>query len=250
MEVRVKFRKAPSMPGAPHRYPNCSDALGAYYTRTGRIYTGLTPEDEKRLGDALGYDLRSGSSFWDSFRIRISSETIVLKPEEDPMDELKYLFLKSHKYVAASITDMSKPNATYYLSIAEEEAKVSNEYNKVKRNAYREFDKMKPEDVKKCLRIYGYSTDAISDSVAEDRLMTLIENNPLNFFKRWVDNKVRASEFLLKEGVSKNIIRKNKNIYTYGATTLGYTLEDAIAYIDSPENSDIKTTIINEINGK
>ena len=248
MEVKVKHLKTNEWSGQT-RYPNCYDAIGPYFTRTGRLYTGLTAEDEERLGDTLGYDLRSGSDFWDTFRVRIGSESITLRPEDDPMDELKYLFLKNHKRIAASLSDR-KPTANYYLSVAEEEAKVANAYNKLKRKAYSAFDKMSAEEIKKCLRIYGIKADNVGDSVAEDRLINLIEQNPARFFEKWVDNKHRMSEYLLKDAVAKNVVKKNKNIYSYGTTTLGNTLEDAISFLDTPNNSDIKTAIINDTNTK
>lgn len=248
MEVRIKHLRSNDWSGQL-RYPNCYDAIGPYFTRTGRLYTGLTKEDEERLGDILGYDLRTGSTFWDTFRVRIGSESIVLHPEDDPMDELKYLFLKGHKRIAESISDR-KPTANYYISVADLEAEVSNTYNRLRRKAYKEFDKMSAEEVKKCLRIYGIKSDGVSESVAEDRLTNLIEQNPQKFFEKWVENKNRMSEYLLKDAVSKNVVKKNKNIYTYGTTTLGNTQEDAILFLDNPLNSDIKTTIINDINSK
>lgn len=251
MEVRIRHRDyGQRMPGAPSRYPNCVDLLGVYYTRTGRLHTGLIPEDEKRLGEMLGLDLRPFSEFWHTFRIPIKNETIVLRPDEDPMDELKYLFLKNHKHVASSITDMTKPHARYYISIAEQEAEVSNTYNRIKRKAYKEFDKMSPEDIKKALRVLGFKADNVSDAVAEDRLTALIESNPQRFFDKWVNNETKHVEYLLKEAVAKSVVKKTKNIHSYGSVTLGNTMEDAIVYLNNPENTDIKTAIINEINGK
>lgn len=245
MEVKLKHINKSEWSGI-RRYPNCFDALGPYLTRSGRVYTGLTREEETRLGDHLGFDLRSGSEFWDTFRVRIGSEDIILNLE-DPMDELKYIFLKNHKRVAKSLSERT-PTNNYYISIPEVEAEVSNTYSRVKRKAYKEFDKLSAEEVKKCLRIYGYKANDISDSVAEDRLINLIEQNPQRFFDRWVDNKHRMTEYLIKEAVSGNVVKKNKNTYSYGTITLGTTLEDSIAYIDDKVNSDIKTAIINELN--
>jgi hypothetical protein len=244
MEVRLRHLRINDWSGIS-KYPNCFEALGPYYTRSGRIYTGLTKEDEDRLGDSLGYDLRSGSTFWDTFRIRISSEDIVLFPDSDPMDELKYLFLKGHKRVASS-RSVATPSNHYYLSNKEEEAEKTNEFSRLKRRAYQEFDKMSSSEMRKALRIYGYKADDVSDSVAEDRLGALIEANPQRFFDKWVNNQHKMTEFLIKEAVAKNVIRKNKNIHTYGTTILGRTFEESVSYLDSPENSDIKASIIND----
>ena len=76
------------------KYKNCFDDLGPYLTRSGAMYTGLTMEDEKRLGSLLGLDLSRSSTnpFWVNFRIRTSVNDIILDTD-DPLDELKYLFL-------------------------------------------------------------------------------------------------------------------------------------------------------------
>lgn len=243
MEVRIKHFRKQDWSGVS-RYPNCFDALGPYFTRSGRVYTGLTSEDVERLGEILGFDLSPGSEFWDTFRIRIGDSDLVLNTD-DPYDELRFLFLKSHKRVAKSLDDY-KPTANYYISNPEEEAGKRNKYNRVKRKAFKEFDKMSAKEIRKALRLYGFKSDNVSDEVAENRLTTLIEQSPQKFFDKWVNNKHRMTEFLIKDAVAKGVVRKNKNIYTYGTTTLGHTLEEAIEYIDNKENSEIKSTIIHE----
>ena len=247
MEVRIKHIRSQEWSGI-HKYPNCSDIFRAYFTRSGRIHTGIPAEDAERLGDILGEDLKPSSKFWEKFSVRLGSEDVVLNTE-DPFDELKYIFLKNHKRVSKSI-DHVIPGSQYYISIKEEEAKEANKRSRGKRKAYKEFDKLKPEDMRKALRIYGYKAEGLSDDIAEQRLMTLVEANPDKFFEKWVDNKNRATEYLIKEAIAKNVVRKNKNIYSYGTTTLGNTLELAILFIDDKENSDIKAAIINETNVK
>ena len=247
MEVKIKHITRQDWSGVT-RYPNCYDALGPYFTRSGRIYTGLSPEDAERLGEILGLELGPGSEFWDTFRVRIGSGDLFLDTT-DPYDELKYLFLKNHKRVASSLDDR-KPTAHYYISNEQEESAKKNAYNRLKRKAYKEFDKMSSEEIRKALRLYGYKAEGVSDSVAEDRLATLLEQNPQRFFDKWVNNEHRMTEFLLKEAVAKNIVRKNKNIYTYGTTTLGKNLDEAIQYLDDKENSELKATILNEVNIK
>jgi len=244
MEVRIKhIRKGDGWSGV-NRYPNCYDALGPYFTRSGRIYTGLEKEDSDRLGDLLGFDLTPGSTFWDTFRIRIGDSDLILNTE-DPYDELRFLFLKSHRRIAESL-DNRKSTANYYISNPNEEAEKANKYNRIKRKALRELDKMSAKEIKKALRLYGYKSDNVSDEIAENRLSTLVEQSPQKFFDKWVNNKHRMTEFLIKEAVAKNIVRKNKNIYTYGTTTLGKTLEEAIDYLDNKENSEIKLTVMHE----
>jgi len=242
MEIRLKHIKPDNWSGV-NRFDGCNHALGPYLTRSGNLYTGLTKEDETRLGEALGYDLRKGSKFWDSFRVRIGDGDVILN-DQDPADELRLLFLKGHKEVKKSIHEM-KATANYYLSNVEEEATVFNEVNRLKRRAMREFDKLKPADIKKALRILGLNAHNVSDSVAEDRLFSIVERNPQHFINRWVDNDNRNTEYLVKEALANDAIRKSGNTYMYNSITLGHSTEDAVSFLNSGENSDIKAEIVN-----
>lgn len=247
MKVILKHVNRHSWSGVK-RYKNCIDSLGSYFTRSGRLYTGLSKEDEKELGEELGYDLRPGSEFWDTFRVRITGEDMIIDTE-DPMDKLKYLFLRNHKRIKNGLDD-NKPTANYVLVNKEEEAKKTNEYGKIKRKAYREFDKMKPKDMRKALRIFGQNPGAASDEMVEARLTEYIENSPNKFIDKWVDNKHRATEYLVKEAVSNNIIRKNKTVYKYGSDIIGNGLMETIAFLDNPENQELKLAILNELDVK
>lgn len=246
MQVRLKFIPGLNTWSPTQLYSGCAFTLRPYMKRNGSLYTGLSKEDVKRLSDALGLDLRPTSSFWDTFSIAIGKEVVALETD-DPQDEVKYLFLKSHKLVKQSIAE-NKAGALFYLHNDEEEADIFNKYNRRKREAIVEFNKLKPSDIKKALRLYGQNANNMSDAVAEDKLFRFVESNPDNFFRIWVDNKNKKTEYLIKEAIAKGIIRKNKNIHYFGTVTLGNTLEDAIAYIDNKENSDIKASIINEAN--
>jgi len=230
------------------RYKNCVDSLGSYFTRSGRLYTGLNKEQEKRLGEELGFDLRPGSDFWDTFRIRISGEDMLLDTS-DPMDELKYLFLKSHKRVRDGLDDY-KPTANYVLVNKEEEAHKTNEHAKTKRSAYKELDKMSKSDIKKALRILGQNANNVNDEVAEARLNEFVDNAPMKFIEKWVNNKNRNTEFLVKEAIANNVIRRNKNVYKYGSDVIGHSLEEAVEFLDNPEYQEIKTAILNEVETK
>ena len=231
-----------------NRYQNCREGISPYLTRSGRIYTGLTDEDAERLGAKLKLDLNPRSGFWDTYRIWVGDEDLHLDTS-DPLDELKYIFLKNHKRIATSLSDR-KPTANYVLINREEEAAEANTYNRIKRKALAYFDKMSADEIKKALRVYGYGTESVTDEIAENRLNDLIEDNPQKFFDKWVDNKNRQTEWLLREAISKNVIRKNRNIYKYGSDTIGGSLEETVFFLDNPENQDIKRAIIEETEAK
>jgi hypothetical protein len=200
------------------------------------------------LSEALGEDLRPSSEFWKNFFIRTSGKDLYLNIE-DPIDELRYLFLKNHKRVKNSLTEQ-KATANFVLLNKDEEARRSNVYNKIKRKAASEFDKLSHEDMRKCLRLYGHNGDTLSNEVVENRLSDLVEGNPQAFLDRWVNNKQRDNEVLIERAISKNIIRRNKNIYKYGTEIIGHSLFDASAFMADPKNQDIKIAVLNQLDSK
>jgi len=231
------------------RYRNCSIYLSPYLTRSGGIYTGLTLEDEKRLGEALRLDLSPSSDYWLQFFVRVGDDDVVIDTDL-PEGELKYLFLKNHKRVANGLSDRTKPGANFVLINDDEQAKEVNKRNKVKRKALKEFDKMSLDEMRKCLRVLGHAPSSMSNELVEQKLNELIEENPQRFFDKWVDNKLRITEYNLKDAISRNVIRKNRNIYQYGTEIIGRSLEEAIAFLDDPENQDIKMAVIKETGAK
>lgn len=230
------------------KYRNCATYLGSYFTRSGRLYTGLTDEKEQDLSKKLGFDLSAGSPFWETFFIRLDSNDLILRLD-DPFDELRYLFLKGHKRVASSLSD-NKPGADYVLINKETEANDVNKKNKIKRDAIKEFDKMSVNEMRKCLRLYGYRSDDTSNEVVEQTLFSLVEKDPEKFFDKWVNNDTKVTEFLITDAIAKNVIRRNKNVYKYGTDIIGNSLEDAIVYLDNPVNNDLRKTIMKETEAK
>jgi hypothetical protein len=231
-----------------YKYKNCSDYIGTYLTRSGAIHTGLTEEDAKRLGEKLGKDLHPSSEFWLDFYIRVGGKDVFLHLD-DPWDELRYLYLKSHKRVANGYIDKN-PYADYVLVNKEVEAVESNKINQIKRKAMKEFDKLSLTDMRKILRLYGVKSDNLTSELVESKLFDIVERDPNKFFDKWVNNSKRETDYLIQEAVAKNVIRRNKSEYKYGTDSIGHTLDDTISYLDSPENRDLKAIIINEVNTK
>lgn len=232
-----------------HRYANCAHYLGPYLKRSGQRYTGLDEFNRERFEKILGVDLRPSSEFWDNYSIRIDENYVVIDTDDGPEEELKYLFLKSHKRVAASLRDR-KATADYVLIQPEEDAKAENEINRIKRKASSEFDRMGINEMRKALRIFGYNPDSTGDSVVESNLYKIVESDPKKFLTVWVDNKDREILFLLEDAVASNIIRKTKTTYKYGTDVIGGTADDAIAYLKNPANQDLKIAITSQLEAK
>ena len=247
MKVIIKSLNKNTWAGVS-QYKNCTTSLSPYFTRSGRIYTGLEKEDEERLGEKLRIDLSPSSPFWSTFHIKLGSKDLILDIT-DPYEELKYLFLKNHKRIADGLADR-KPTANYVIINEESEAKEENKRNQLKRRALRELDKLSIGDMRKCLRILGNKADEVSNEIVEQRLSNIVENDPSTFIDKWVDNKKKETEYLVQDAVAKNVIRKNKNVYKYGTDIIGHNLEAAIDYLDNPTNQDLKFTITQETSAK
>ena len=104
MVVELRIKKTHPWAGLV-KYKSCFDYIAPYFTRSGSIYTGLTPEDEKRFEKALGYTegtLAKGSDFWKTFTVKIGARPLLLD-DQFPRQEMIIKFLSGHKRVATSL---------------------------------------------------------------------------------------------------------------------------------------------------
>lgn len=230
------------------KYKNCYEDIKSYWTRSGRVYTGLKKPDEERLSQVLNLDLNPNSEFWNSFFIRTFGKDVYLNID-DPLDELKYLFLKNHKRVKNSLME-NKATANFVLINREEEAKRTNLMNEAKIESMSEFARMSPDEMRKCLRIFGRNASSLSDQIVKNRLFDIVEGDPTGFLRKWVNNEDRETEYILEAALAANIIRRSGNIYKYGSDIVGHTRSEAVAFLSNPKNQDIKITISKMIEGK
>lgn len=90
----------------------------------------------------------------------------------------------------------------------------------------------------------------MSNELIESTLFNLIDKQPKKFFDLWVNNKSKETQFILEQAVAKGVIRKEKTQYYYGTDMIADSLNEAIAYLDSKKNQDLRLAIINETNNK
>jgi hypothetical protein len=250
MVVELKIKKKNPWIGLV-KYRHCFDYIAPYFTRSGSIYTGLTPEDEKYFEKALGYEeghLAKTSDFWTTFCVKVGTRSLLLD-DSIPRQAMIIKFLSGHKRVATSL-DRLDAGKDYLLINREAEAIEQNKQNKLRRDAIKEFDKLSLDQMRQCLRLFGMSSDRMSNELVESTLFSMVDKQPKKFFDKWVNNKAKDTEFLLEQAIAKGVIRKDKTHYFYGSDMFADTLEDAIAYLDSKKNQDLKLAIINETNNK
>lgn len=250
MVVELKLRKNNPWAGLT-KYKNCFDYIAPYFTRSGSIYTGLTPEDEKYYEKALGFEegtLASNSPYWNTFAVKVGAKSVILD-DTFPRQAMIIKFLEGHKRVATSLDKLSA-GKDYLLINRQAEAIEQNKLNKIRRDAIIAFGKLSLEDMRKCLRLYGVKADTMSNELVESTLFTLVDKQPKKFFDKWVDNKTKETEFMIEEAIAKGIIRKDRTQYYYGTEMLADSLQDCIAYLDAKKNQDLKLSIINQIENK
>ena len=153
MVVELKIKKKNPWAGLV-KYKACFDYIAPYFTRSGSIYTGLTPEDEKYYEKVLGYEdghLSKTSSFWDTFCVKVGARGLILD-DSIPRQEMIIKFLSGHKRVATSL-DKLTAGKDYLLINRQAEAIEANKINKLRRDAIKEFDKLSLDQMRKCLRL-------------------------------------------------------------------------------------------------
>lgn len=250
MVVELKIRKKNPWAGLL-KYKHCFDYISPYFTRSGSIYTGLTPEDEKYYEKALGYPeghLSKESPYWNTFCVKVGSRPVLLD-DSYPRQAMIIKFLTGHKRVATSL-DKLTAGKDYLLINKEAEAIEQNKQNKIRREATKAFDKLTLEEMRKCLRLYGVNSDQMSNELVESSLFALVDKNPAKFFQVWINNTKKDTDFLLEQAIAKGVIRKDRTQYYYGTELMATSKDEAIAYLDAKKNQDLKIAIKSQIENK
>ena len=175
MVVELKIKKKNPW-GNFIKYRNCFDYIAPYFTRSGSIYTGLTPEDEKYFEKALGYEeghLAKTSEFWTTFCVKVGTRSLLLD-DSIPRQAMIIKFLSGHKRVATSL-DKLDAGKDYLLINREAEAIEQNKQNKLRRDAIKEFDKLSLDQMRQCLRLFGMSSDRMSNELVESTLFNFVD---------------------------------------------------------------------------
>lgn len=250
MVVELKIKKKQPWSGLI-KYKACFDYIAPYFTRSGSLYTGLSPQDETKYEKILGLaegTLAKSSSYWNTFCVKVGARGVLLD-DTIPRQEMIIKFLTGHKRVATSL-DKLDAGKDYLLINRQAEAIEQNKINKQRRDAIKEFDKLSIDQMRKALRIMGVKSDTLSNELIESTLFNLVDKQPKKFFDKWVNNKSKETEFIIESAISKGIVRKDRTQYYYGSEMFADSIEQAVAYLDSKKNQDLKLSIINQIENK
>lgn len=232
-------------------YPNCAKSIGPYIMKNRQLYTGFEGEDLKlrtEIENAISTDLSPTSLFWDTYDVKLDAEGKWFDIEGSIKDRLDYIFLKNHKD-RKRVGDNSSSYPVFEIVDEEESAKVVNQKGKEKRKALQIYDKMTPEEMRGALVLYGNNPSDTSNEVVQARLFEMIDKDPVKFRKIWVDNKHRDTQVLINKALNKGVITRRGKRFLYNTEELGFSIEDATAFLEKQENTQMKLGIQKQVEG-
>ena len=231
------------------------DAFNMYQvemdSQTRQLKTGLTEEDERRLEKALhlaaGTLNKYNKDYWSALLIKVpkKGKQFFL---DNPKDELEYKVLLKHSLFAPTglaVNDM--PEAQYYFTSDEQDAKVENTKIKTERDAVKEFGKLSASGMLDVLKYFallegrrmGTLTKASSLDIIEATLYKRVKENPEEFLKA-VNNKSFKTIVFIEKCIENKILTKSGSKYSIiGGETIGVTLDATIEYLEDPHNNDV-----------
>lgn len=227
------------------KFQDTHDTIQVLYdAKEGGLATGLTEEDEQRLGTALGRDLsnKASNEYWQDFNVRLKDQTMVFDLS-NPMHELQLKVLKASKFVANSQKELDKgkfPYAKYVIYDEYQELEKQASEVAIKANAIDLFNKLSSQKKLDILKVYGRAVENSSQDFVFTKLFELVETDPAGFIRTASmpieEIKVRALIFDLER---KGIFRKKGTAYLYNDQQVGFDYQDTVEYLLNPEHQEL-----------
>lgn len=271
---KVKIKRRTINSTLPDQFlMDATKKIGGSLTKSGSILKGIDFEEEKKfLPRILGLpyshvDFMTQSNNWyNKMNIPVPELGIELEVgvKEDLSDEkvpfepinlenwLKYKYAISHREVASSKQDVySDPNYVYYIEDTDKEVMNTNSNVKEKQAAYKEFIKISEDETKVdlVLRVLAPKNDerissfkSLSPKEKENKLSTYLEKNPKLFFEVCIDKDLELKAEI-ESMVDSMVITKVGNSFIYGSEPLGDDIEQVIAKLKAPSQSELYTIL-------
>lgn len=236
-------------------------SLGSHLVGRGPL-RGLTREEEKKyLPPILGMEptdrgwARAVKEYWAEMGFVVPSGGVVLDITVDPEsgepynieDWIRYQWAKKHRLVASSKEELENdPRKKFYIFDRREETRRKNSKIQMHKAADVEFIKAAkdPEKARRIIRMLNgiLNPDNLSDEQVENELFDLKNEDPEKFYAVASDKKldVKAEITAL---ISYEVLRQVGNRIIYIDQTIGETMDDAVAWYQSPKNSGVVSTL-------
>lgn len=230
-----------------------------YDPSEGKFATGLTDEEAKEYGEKLGVNLNAHLNPLEAHpyfstkaaKILLKNEAMIFNTEK-PADFVKVKNLKASKFVANSLKEWEEglfPNATHVIFDETEEIEIKASKLQSEMKAMALFSKMTDDQKVNLIQILdnktvrGRSTDYLNVAISE-----LIKKDTEKFLRYASMDKTEAYiRATLLEAISRNILIKEGTNLFYMGDLIGADFEDAIKWFKDPQNSKIKTAILEQM---
>lgn len=219
-------------------YPGVSKYISPVLDKYGSIKTGLTKDDEVRLGSILNVDLARNSSYWHDFTIRVSNKGTILDLD-NPLDEVKYLVAKSNPEVANSKDEITGKTIFVLFDEIEEQKKTARKFDYII-EAYKYIAEMSPNDRRSFLKLFGIKSANLVDDGVKTKLKELADDDSKKFCMLYEDKNKEEKMFLF-DLIQANILRKSGVAYVYNDEVIGGNEELTLEFLKNKKN---QTTVV------
>lgn len=221
--------------------------------------TGLTEEEEKAYEKKLhleeGTLNRFNNDFWDKFIIKIPKKGRDLFIDTNPKDFLMYKALLGINRVANTYAESQlDPTYEFYLSEANEEAKVEARKMNEKLTAINHFSKMSSKERRDFLVVYAQSKHAYkrpADNASIDWIDTevykTLEANPSEFISIVTNPTFRTRVLIDDLVINKLLAKSGTKFFVYGGEQIASNTEECVQYLEDPHNSTVRAELIRKL---
>lgn len=253
------------------KMPGTMDSLPATLSPDGRYITGFDEDgydlqniEDKELKDQIKKerkelreslekltgqpDLSATSSFWETFRITLRSDSDLTLNRPNPLDVVRYYILVSNGYAAPDKEAASNPDyihCKYYCFVEEREAAQDVSTFRKRDNARSELVKIAENSDHAFLLAKYLVGGKVKKGMKEDTVYRILSEyisdlkEPENVKRFTKAAKLSAEDLQFKvvvdEAVKRKIIKVKEGYFQRGQVTLGKSLPDIYSNLKKPE---------------
>jgi len=225
--------------------------------------TGLTEEETITYGKKLGVDLSptftgEAHPFYSQKQAWVPLENkMMVFDTEKAMDYVKVKLLKSGSapQVANSMKEYDEgkfPEATHVIYDEAEEMEVMAAKTELEMQAYVKVSSMTQADKELIVHVMtGKPISGNSINFLNARIGELIKEDVKKFLNTLKTPKEEvANRVLLLRLLEKNVLSKERGAIHYMGDMIAFDFEDGVKWLRDPENSQVKASLVAQLNNK
>ena len=232
------------------------EKIGASFTKTGEINSGLSLKEKKELlpsllgtNDTDPQFYMKVNEFFANLSINVpQSENVELNISMDgdlpvsPLDYIKYKFALVNPKVSSTPETLS--GCKFILENPRVLMDAKKDSLVKKKGAYKEFIKLSSSEskMKQVLVNAGLFISTLNPSEYELTLEEWVTANP-NEFMAIISDSHMETKYFINSCISAEVLRKIGTVILNGDQTLGNTMEEAVLFVEDKSNSDVYATL-------